>query len=97
MPLFDEVSIGQSVVIDTGNITNEDGDNTDPATVTLKIKTPDGVVQSYSIGDLRHDGTGQYSLVYTPSLAGRYYVEITTTLPNTSGADSFDVATSAFV
>lgn len=38
------------------------GVNTDPTTVTCKVKTPDGTTttQTYNPGNIVRDGTGQY-------------------------------------
>lgn len=44
---------------------------TNPATVTVKVKDPAGVVTTISTAPV-NDGTGQYHVDYTPALKGEH-------------------------
>lgn len=63
--------------------TNLDGDATDPTTITLKIRTPDGTVTTLASSDspdpITKDSTGNYHYDYTYSQEGRHFIEWTGT------------------
>lgn len=51
-----------------------DGTLTDPTTVSLLIRTPDGVQTTYTFagGDITKDATGQYHYDITPTTTGKH-------------------------
>jgi hypothetical protein len=48
--------------------------NTDPTTVTLRIRRPDGTVEvfTYAAAQITKDATGSFFKDYTPPAIGRY-------------------------
>lgn len=59
----------------TATFTNLAGTETDPSTVTFKIKLPDGTVTTYVYGtdaELVRSGAGVYYVDYSITQAGRY-------------------------
>lgn len=53
-----------------------DGSDADPTTVSVVVRRPDGIRQTYVYGvgaDVVKDSTGHYRLNYTPTLAGNHW------------------------
>lgn len=72
---------------------------TDPATVTVKVRTPAGVIttSTYAASQVVKDGTGIYHLDYTPAATGEYHWRAEGTGAATAAAeDKFVVSPSAF-
>lgn len=72
---------------------------TDPTTVTLKIKAPDGVVTTKTTGDLVHDGDGAYHFDVLANQEGRWFFtyEGDGAVQVSSPDAFFDVSDSVFV
>ena len=72
----------------------------DPAIVTLKIKTPVGIVTTLVQGvdaGMTKDSVGDYSYQYTPELEGRFAFRWEGSGTNIgAGEDFFDVRESQF-
>ena len=58
----------------TGSFTSS-GAPTDPTTVTLKIKTPAGIITSYTYasGEVTKSGTGEYYKDFVLNQSGTWY------------------------
>lgn len=57
----------------TATFKNLDGTPTDPATVTIKVRTPDGVLTEYVYGtdpEVTKDVVGVYYLSFVPTQSG---------------------------
>lgn len=61
--------------------TDDAGALTNPATVTLTVKTPAGTTAGYTGAQLVHPSTGVYEYPYTLTTAGAYRVRWTSTAP----------------
>jgi hypothetical protein len=49
-----------------------DGVATDPDVVTLRIRKPDGSIETHTSGSLDHPSAGVYSFLYLPAVSGPY-------------------------
>jgi len=76
--------------------TDDEGSPVTPSSITLKVRTPDGTVTSYSSGDLVGFGMGIWYMPYVPLVQGHYDVRWETITPNVSGESFFDVKPSRF-
>lgn len=57
-----------------------DGAETDPTSVSLKVRAPDGTVTTYSYpAQVQRSATGRYYLDVTPSAAGTWHYKWTAT------------------
>jgi hypothetical protein len=53
--------------------TNDSGVNTNPSTVSLQVKEPDGTITTYAQGTLTNSATGVWQKNVTPDAAGLWY------------------------
>lgn len=63
------IDVGDAVTIEA-TFTDEDGVATNPATLNLDLRAPDGTTTSYAIGALTNDAVGAFSYTFTPNAAG---------------------------
>lgn len=65
--------IGQAVTV-SATFKNDSGVATDPTTVTLKVRTPDGLTTSYTYAaaELARASAGAYSMAYATAQAGAH-------------------------
>jgi len=92
-----DYDIGDQIQL-TGTF-SKSGTNTDPTTITLQIKTPDGTIASYTyaLSQLTKSATGIYYMDYAPTIAGTYYWRFAGTgAVVTAGEGYFNVRISAF-
>lgn len=62
-----------------GTFADASGTLTNPTTIALVIKEPDGTLTTKAIGDLTTTATGVYTYVFTISQSGRHIVNWTST------------------
>jgi len=65
---------GQAIKV-SATFKNDAGAPTDPGTITLKVKGPDAVIQTYTYGaaQVTRESAGVYSKVITLNQEGRWY------------------------
>jgi hypothetical protein len=70
---------------------------TDPATIQLLLRRPDGTVETYDVGDLTHLGVGAYSFVRVPPVGtgGTWVARFEHTNPTDAHEWTFEVLESA--
>ncbi len=91
---------GQPVQLNAGTpdapIVDDSGTPTDPATLVLTVRRPDGVDDVFNAGALTRVGVGVYHYVYPPAQAGRYRYRYVSTAPDGAAEGDFDVEESLF-
>ena len=75
---MDVYDIGDTVSIRTYSAAGEGfkdaaGSLTDPTTVTLVVKEPDGTETTYTTVQVTHDATGRYSKDFAPDQSGTHF------------------------
>lgn len=93
-----QYEIGQLIAL-SARFFNKRGKNTDPATVTLKVKAPDGTVSTYTYanGEVVRDEQGVYHRNVTVDAAGKWsYRFVATGGGQAAGEKTFIVARSEF-
>lgn len=89
---------GQPVRL-SAEVRNETGVLSDPATLTVSIKKPDGttLTKAYPAdAEVMRTGQGLYHLDFTTVLTGRHYVRWVSTLPNDAQEGQFIVSAGEF-
>ena len=76
------------------------GADVDPTTVTFKVKTPVGLITSYTYGtdpEIVKDSTGDYYVHFTPTIEGRHVYRFASATTYIAAEEStFDVVESQF-
>lgn len=74
-----------------------DNEPVNPSTITLKVRGPNGAVQTYTGGQLTGDEeTGTWSMLYVPLTPGHYDVRWETLNPACANEIFFDVKPGRF-
>lgn len=72
-----EYDLGDMVVLKAQDFTNDAGAPTDPTTVKLEVRKPDGTKTTYTYDGTNNiivkDATGRYHKDITPDMSGRWY------------------------
>lgn len=85
--------LGETVRL-AASVRDADGDLSNASAVTLTITLPDGTTTSPSVTN-PPSATGQYTVDYVPTQAGRHSWRLVATTPNDAYTDVFDVREAA--
>lgn len=69
-----DISVGDEILI-RSTFTTPIGAGADPSAVVFKLKRPDDVIETFSLGHTR-ESAGVYSRIYVPTMGGVFKLRV---------------------